>query len=107
MLKVRGAAALEWGDQVALDSAVSVTIVYFYKDGSVDVDNMIKPILDALVQLVITDDSLVAQVIARKTELRPGLTVRNASAELAAVIDRGSDFVYVRVSEPPDHGVMP
>lgn len=104
---VRGSAVKEWGTQPPIADHVSVVLVHFFKDGALDVDNMIKPILDALTGIVFEDDRQVMQVLARKTELVTGRQVLNASPDVVAAIERDADFVYVSVESAPDHGVMP
>lgn len=76
---VKDAAAAAWVDDRPLGTEVNVTIVYFYRDGSIDVDNLIKPIMDAMNNVIYDDDALVSQVLARKTELRSGLEIGAAS----------------------------
>lgn len=88
---------------------VSVVVVYFHRGpaSGVDVDNMAKPILDAIKETVIEDDQLVEQLISRRTRLHDGLYIRDVTPELARALDSGEDFVLVRVCDPPNHGVMP
>src|SRR3546814_997790 len=63
----------------ALDGSLSASIVYFHVDDTeIDVDNVIKPILDALKTHIYADDRRIEQVTARRTKL-VGLTVRNAT----------------------------
>ena len=104
---VRGAAIQEWGTQPPIASDVSVVLVHFFKEGILDVDNMIKPILDALTGIIFVDDRQVIQVVARRTELVTGRQIVNASPDVVAAIERDADFVYVRVASAPDPGVMP
>ena len=93
--------------EIAKDD-LSVTIVYFHREETdIDIDNIIKPILDALAGLVYVDDKLVAQVLARRTRLSDGLIIRDMDESLALGIDEGSDFTYVIVDEEPDHTVIP
>ena len=91
------------------DDQIGVTIVYFHAGPAhIDIDNIIKPILDALKKgMVYWDDRQVSQVVARRTSLSPGLTIRNPSRTLAAAIDAGRDFVYVGIGPGPDHGMIP
>ena len=87
---------------------VSIVILYFYEgDTDIDVDNVPKLILDALSSIVYLDDMQVSQVITRKTRLAGGLVIDSPSPSLAAALDVGGDFVYVRVDGPPDHGSIP
>lgn len=104
---VKDAATALWGNNQPLGTELNVTIVYFYRDGSIDVDNFIKPIMDAMKGVIYDDDAIVSQVLARKTELRSGLEIGAASTRLVAALDAARDFVLVRVNGPPDHGAIP
>lgn len=104
---MRQAAGERWGDRVPLTEPVAITIVYFYRFGAGDVDNIIKPILDAMSGLVYDDDVRVMQVTARKTELISGLDIRDPDPDLAEAVDGGSDFVYIRIDPSPDETLLP
>ena len=78
----------------------------FFRRGGLDVDNMLKPILDALKGVVYQDDNEVSQVIERKTELVRGLRLRDATTALNQAVSDGSDFVFIKIDGPPDHGVV-
>ena len=73
----------------------------FFFDGStnLDTDNIIKPIQDALEDIVYGDDETVVDVCARKIDLRslPSL-VAVSSTLLTALADPPGDFVYIRVA---------
>lgn len=96
-------------DWQLLAEPVTAVIVYFHRDvaSGVDIDNMSKPILDALKKVVIVDDAFVVQLIARRTHLRSGLVFRDVTPELAEGLSGSGDFVLVRINEPPDHGRIP
>ena len=96
-----------WGARPPIESSVGVVLVHFFKEGGLDVDNMIKPILDALTGIIFEDDRQVMQVLARKTELVTGLQIANALPDVVAALGRDADFVYVRVEGAPDLGIMP
>ena len=59
-------ARLVWDTEAPVAVPVSVTITYFFDDTPVDVDNIPKPILDALKGLVFRDDSQVYDLLCRK-----------------------------------------
>jgi Holliday junction resolvase RusA-like endonuclease len=60
---VRGEAAKAWaGRRMIEDGDLSLTLVYLYRAGPVDVDNIIKPIQDALEGIVLSNDILVTDV---------------------------------------------
>ena len=79
--------------------SVMVKITYFYDVVSVDVDNIVKPIQDALVGLVYIDDDQVTDVLSRKRELNG--TFRIESEVLAEGFSRGGEFLYVKIEEAP------
>jgi hypothetical protein len=57
---------------------------YFFGGASLDVDNMAKPILDALKGLVYSDDSQVTDLLCRKRDLKGDLRIQNPSPVLLA-----------------------
>lgn len=90
------------------DQELSVLIVYFHGgEASVDVDNIAKSLLDGLKGVVFRDDQQVSELTVRRTRLRAGLSLVDASLYLLDQIDRmsqaGSDFVYVRIDPAADH----
>ena len=56
-----GLVAESWNGRV-MEGELRLTLVYLCKDPTPDIDNIIKPIQDALKGLVMTDDSQVADV---------------------------------------------
>ena len=46
-----------------------LTVMYFYESGSMDIDNLPKPISDALKGLVYLDDEQVTDIVCRKRNL--------------------------------------
>lgn len=88
---------------------VSAVIVYFHSGYAkrIDVDNMAKPILDALTGEVLVDDGWVDQLVARRTRLHAELEIRDASQTLAQALEEDRDFVLIRINDAPDHGVIP
>jgi Endodeoxyribonuclease RusA len=81
---------------------LSATIIYFSGGPStLDVDNMVKPIFDALNKFVWLDDSQVAELTARITDRTSLLTFRNPTPPLAAALVAPGPFIYVRLSDDP------
>ncbi|WP_437717269.1 RusA family crossover junction endodeoxyribonuclease [Sorangium sp. So ce448] len=90
-------------DELVVGAEVSAVIIYFYFDDTdIDLDNIAKPILDALPSIVYGDDSQIAQLLLRRTDLR-GREVQDPSPRLlgalAQAIDELRDFVYIRVTD--------
>ncbi|HYC06183.1 MAG TPA: RusA family crossover junction endodeoxyribonuclease [Azospirillaceae bacterium] len=79
---------------------VGVRIIYFPDapmDG--DVDNIAKPIIDALIRIAYMDDKLIESVQVQKQE--PGIewAAEDISEQLAAALDAQRPVVYIRVDD--------
>jgi crossover junction endodeoxyribonuclease RusA len=84
-----------------------LTVIYFYEsEPSMDIDNIPKPIADALKGLVYVDDEQVTDVSCRKRNLNGNLRVENPSSVLAEGFSRGSEFLYIVVEEAPNQEVI-
>jgi len=78
---------------------VDVCITYYYEGDTPDVDNIIKPIQDALVGIVYVDDAQVAETKSRKRAIDGSYRIRGVSACLLAAFSAGDEFLHIRVSE--------
>ena len=75
-----------------------VIITYFYEEASLDVDNIPKPILDALKGLVYSDDSDVSDLLCRKRDLNGDLRIQNPSSVLLETLrDSEQQFLHITV----------
>ena len=83
-----------------------LTITYFYNTRQIDVDNLPKPIIDALKGLVFTDDQQVTDMLCRKRRFIDGLSVVRPSISLQEVIGLGKDSVHIMVTEAPSQGIL-
>src|SRR5436190_20399043 len=83
---VRNAAIRRWPkDILPLTTRLKMTVCY-YHDGvavRIDNDNMVKPIQDALNQLVYEDDRQITDIQVRKTDINGSFRVRGMSPVLA------------------------
>lgn len=86
---------------------VTVEITYFFDTVGPDIDNIIKPILDALNNVVWVDDSQVSRTTSQRKSLDASYRVRGLSAELARGFVSGGDFVHIRITDAPPVGVLP
>ena len=93
-------------DELPVATLVMITITYFFEGSSMDVDNLPKPIVDALQGLVYLDDEQVTDVLSRKRDLGAELRVLNPSPNLAEAFDRGGEFLHVVVSPAPNQEVI-
>lgn len=96
---VRRAAVARWpGDVAPLTVPVSVTLSYYYTSDALDVDNIIKPVLDQLKGLVYQDDLQVIKVVSQKSLVRTeGLSPLNASPVLVNGLRSRDDFLHILV----------
>jgi crossover junction endodeoxyribonuclease RusA len=96
---VRAAAKVKWpSDQKPVQSrAITVHITNYYSLAPPDVDNIIKPILDALQPDVYDDDHQVVRVISEKFDLSDIASVTDPSALLAAGLEEYTELLHVKV----------
>lgn len=81
---------------------VSVTIYYFAPEGAdVDLDNIVKPILDAMNKLVYLDDGQVRGIIVQRFDPDTVVSFDNPSDMLLSAVANTAPVVYIRVSDDP------
>lgn len=102
--RIRAQAAQYWPSQhLPVAQNVRVRIVYYYEGEALDIDNMVKPIQDALVGLVYSDDSQVTDNVVAKRSLDGSFRVKGMSPVLADGFCCGREFLHIRVEEAPSH----
>jgi crossover junction endodeoxyribonuclease RusA len=91
-----------------VSAAVELHAVYYYQDGPTvpDEDNLLKPIQDALRQVVYVDDHLVTDATCCKRNIDGSFRVRHWSRVLAEGFVQGDEFVHIVVSPAPDPEVL-
>lgn len=96
---VHALAATEQPTLTAL-SPLRLSLVFFHTGTTdLDTDNIIKPIQDALVDVVYVDDDQVTDVFAAKRDLTGSFRLRTTPPVVAAVLGVEANFVYVVVEE--------
>lgn len=100
--KVTDAAKLAWPTTaIPLVQELKVIITHFYVDlPPVDVDNIIKPIQDALIGLVYDDDHQIADTRVRRLSLDVEYLTENISSILNLALDKRQEFVHIKISVP-------
>ncbi len=64
-----------------------------------DVDNIVKPILDALIGVAYRDDKGVERVVVQRIEPEDEWEFRDPSDQLASALETEPPIVYVRVDD--------
>lgn len=81
-------------------------IIYFYDSVDMDVDNIVKPIQDAITGLAYVDDDQVTDVLVRKRDLSGNFKVEDVTSILAEGFARGNEFLHIVVTDAPDQEVL-
>src|SRR5437660_8445840 len=91
---VRACAQKEWPSAIRPTSStsVTVTITNYYSLVPPDVDNIIKPIMDALETVAYLKDEQVRKVMSEKVDLTKASRIENPSAVLAAGLEKYSEL---------------
>ena len=104
---VRQEAEKYWSsEQKTAMGDVMLQITYFYDAVTMDVDNIVKPIQDAIIGLAYVDDDQVTDILVRKRNLSGNFKVENMTSTLAEGFARGSEFLYIVVTDAPNQEVF-
>ena len=93
--------------RVLATEPVALRLLYFYDAAALDVDNILKPIQDALVGILFEDDPVVTDVEIRRRWRGTTFTINAVSPVLAAGLALDREFVYVALSDAPAQDVLP
>ena len=95
---VRQAAEHYWNTaDMPSDDQLSIEVTNFYETAAPDVDNIVKPIQDALIGLVYHDDNQITDCNTRKRKIDGAFRVKGLSRALADGFVQYKDFVHVKV----------
>jgi crossover junction endodeoxyribonuclease RusA len=104
---VREEAEKYWSSERKVDSGpIMLQITYFYDSVAMDVDNIVKPIQDALIGLAYIDDTQVTDVLVRKRDLSGNFRIEYMTPILAEGFGRGNEFLHIVVINNPDQEVL-
>lgn len=104
---VRQEAEKYWSsEQKIITGMVMLQITYFYDSVAMDVDNIVKPIQDALIGLAYVDDDQVTDVLVRKRNLSGNFRIEKMTLTLAEGFTRRNEFLHIVVTEIPDQEVQ-
>lgn len=105
---VTAAAQAVWpAGEPPLTGKVQVQITFYHDSTPLDVDNMIKPVQDALCGLVYVDDNQVIDTHGHLRDLNHPYRVSGMTIAQANGFVSGSPFVHVRIEEPSDPQELP
>ena len=93
--------------RVLATQPVALRLLYLYDDIALDVDNILKPILDALIGVLLEDDSVITDVEIRRRWRGASFTFNAIPPVLAAGLSLDREFVYVALSDAPAQDVLP
>jgi crossover junction endodeoxyribonuclease RusA len=95
---IYGRARNEWSGGTPYPKVgLRLTLVYLCDDSPADIDNIIKPIQDALVGVVYADDSLISDVDSHRRFLSDAIDLTNLPPLLIKGIRLGEECIYIRV----------
>ncbi len=97
---VNSEASKIWNGTLITSGDLQLSLVYLSDAAPVDIDNIIKPIQDALVGLVYEDDILVTDVESHRRSIHGAFDVNRCPALILQGASLGDECVYVRVSAP-------
>jgi Holliday junction resolvase RusA-like endonuclease len=85
---------------------VRVSITHVFAGIAVDLDNLAKPVLDALGGVVYQDDGQVTDIAMRKRDMARDLRILTPSDVLLDAFTSGEEFLHILVEEAPDQELM-
>jgi crossover junction endodeoxyribonuclease RusA len=97
---VKSEAAKTWTGKPYSETDIQLTLVYLYESNPVDIDNIVKPIQDALVGLIYDDDLLITDVESHRRPLTGTFDLTRCPDALIQGIASNIECVYVRVCAP-------
>ena len=94
---VRTQAAQVWSSAVIQSGDIQLTLVYLCDISPPDTDNIVKPIQDALVGVVFSDDELITDVDCHRRPLHGTFDLTRLPRLVLAGIASQQECVYVQV----------
>jgi crossover junction endodeoxyribonuclease RusA len=91
-----------WRGTPCTTEGICLTLVYLCDESPADIDNIIKPIQDALIGVVFADDFLITDVDSHRRFLSSGIDITKLPSLLNEGVVSGMECVYVRISRSKD-----
>lgn len=100
--RVRAACEAAWmSGQPPIEGSVTIRVTHYFEVRIGDVDNLMKPIQDALQGVAYMNDKQVTDVTGNRRDIEGSFRVRYISERLAAAFTDGRPFVHIRVWQSP------
>lgn len=93
-----GRAFAEWQQRPITDGPLCFTLVHLCEEDPPDINNIIKPIQDALNSLVYSDDSLIHDVKGHMRLLSEPIDIVGLPTKLADAVIEGVECVYIQIA---------
>ena len=78
-----------------------VELTHYYIGGTIDLDNLAKPMLDAIKGIAYEDDGPIDSLHLKRVDLESGTPISIVSGAMADAIEANRDFVHVLVQQLP------
>lgn len=104
--QVRAACEEVWADLPPINGQVVIGVTHYCETVIGDVDNLIKPIQDALQGVVYWNDRQVSDTIGNRRQIDASYVVRYMSMPLARAFSDGRQFVHIRVFRSPQQQAL-
>jgi len=92
-------AALPEGSWLLTDPLAVTIFIFPGAEMQGDVDNRVKPILDAMVRCVYSDDEIVERVVVQKFEPGRVFAFQSPSITLVTALEADDPVIYVRITD--------
>jgi crossover junction endodeoxyribonuclease RusA len=105
---IRDEARKKW-TTIPLTTKLKMLLINFHEgdDAPLDDDNMVKPIRDAMNDLVYADDRQITYSELIQVGIDAPIKVRKGSRILLDAYARGDEFLYIRIEDAPDFIQLP
>jgi crossover junction endodeoxyribonuclease RusA len=105
--EVNSAARQRWPSGLSPQSGdLKIHITYYFDGSHPDVDNIIKPIQDALKGLIYEDDHQIVSTHCNKKDINGSYKIRNANPLIVEGFSKGEDFLYILIEEYQDREAL-
>jgi Holliday junction resolvase RusA-like endonuclease len=101
--RIRSACVAAWKDgEPPIRGTVRLQVTFYRESELGDVDNLLKPIQDALQGVAYLDDRQIRDVAGRRRDIDSSFKVRYMSPALAMAFSDGRHFVHIELWRDPD-----